>query len=305
MKKIIIKLSIIVIVLIILDYSLGLFLDKALKHAPDGRYYKANYSLNKCNEDVIIFGSSRAESNYAPFVFEDSLKLSCWNTGRGGQMLPFWYAMEKGILSRYTPKIAIVNIEHDFLSEDLKKGYERAGFLRPFYYENSEIRPIINNISKYEEFLLNSRIYAFNSSFYYLFRPYLVKGLDGKINDKGWKTNQSAKLDVQETITSNTNTNLNEQSVQLFEKFIEDLKTKGCKIYVVISPNYGSLIKSTSTIEYVKKMKNLTLINFSNDSLFADNPNYYKDAYHLNTQGAIAYSQEVSHVILKHEQAIQ
>ena len=35
----------------------------------DGRYYKTQYSLDHANEDIIIIGSSRGETNYNPSVF--------------------------------------------------------------------------------------------------------------------------------------------------------------------------------------------------------------------------------------------
>lgn len=302
MKIILKKFILIITILYALDFCLGLILMKVLEYSPDGRYYKANYSLNKCNEDIIIFGSSRAETNYAPFVFEDSLKLTCWNTGRGGQTLPFWYAMEEGVLLRYTPKIAIVNIERDFLSTSLKEGYERSGILRPFYYRNKEIRPIINEISKFEQFYLLSKIYAFNSSFYYLFRPYLIKGLDGKIEDKGWKTRDGIVTENRNNLEIyNTSLKLNNQAVQLFQNFITNLTNRGCKVFVAISPNYGCIVESTSTIEFVKTMKNITLLNFSNNASFSSNNKYYKDENHLNIIGAIEYSKEICNAIIKHE----
>ena len=48
-------------------------------------------------------------------------------------------------------------------------------------------------------------------------------------------------------------------------------------------------------------MKNVTIINFSNNTSFSSNNKYFKDTQHLNITGAIAYSKELSQVILKHE----
>jgi hypothetical protein len=305
MEKLIKKLFILLLLIIAIDFSLGIILETILVSSPDGRYYKAYHSLLECKDDVIIFGSSRAETNYAPLVFEDSLKQSCWNTGRGGQGLPFWYAMEEGILQRYTPRIAIVNVERDFLSANLDGSYERAGFLRPFYYIQPAIKPIINKISKFEQFLMLSKIYAYNSSFYYLLRPYLIKGIDGKREDKGWKTRQGVILDKKHDLKIvETDNTLNDSTVYLFEKFIENLTNKGCKVYVVISPNYGVLVESTSTIEYLNSKNNIYLINQSNNTFFSSNPNFYKDPNHMNVNGAIEFSKKIVNEI-KHERTIE
>lgn len=296
MKRLIERILIILIILIIIDFSFGFIFKKILVSSPDGRYYKAYYSLLECKEDIIIFGSSRAETNYAPFVFEDSLKLSCWNTGRGGQTLPFWDAMKKGVLSRYTPKIAIINVEYDFLSLNLNENsFEHAGFLRPFYNLQPEIKPIINKISKFERIKMYSKIYAYNSSFYYLFRPYLIKGIDGKKEDKGWKTKEGEvyKSELGAEIIE-TNKKFNNETVTLFEKFIEDLTSKGCEVYVILSPNYNIIIKSTSTLKYLKAKKNIHLINYSDDVFFSSNPSFFKDQNHLNIKGALEFSKRVS-----------
>lgn len=294
-----------IIILIIVDFVFGFALNKILVNSPDGRYFKAEYSLKKCNEDIVIFGSSRAETNYAPKIFENVLNLTCWNTGRGGQSLPFWYAMEQGILSRYTPKIAIVNVEREFLSTDLKVSYERSGFLRPFYYDTPEIRPVINKISKFEKLLLMSKTYAYNSSYYYLLRPYLIKGIDGEIEDKGWKTKKGTiPVGKDSLIKINTSSEINHGTLKLFNSFISDLTSRGSKVFVVLSPNYGSMVESTSTINYLKKMKNIRVIDVSNDKTFFNNNEYFKDANHLNIDGAIEFSIKVSHEIMRYQNSI-
>ena len=298
MKRIFLNLFVMAVMLVVADYSIGLLLRKVLESSPDGRYFKADYSLNKCNEDIIILGSSRAETNYAPFVFKESLKMSCWNTGRGGQTLPFWCAMEKGILARYTPKIVVVNVESEFLSENLKEGFERAGFLRPFYYENSEIRPIVNRISSFEKFYLFSNIYAYNSSFYYLLRPYVLEDLDGRKEDNGWKARENMihtekiELDI-----LNSSRSINQETRELFEEFISDLKKSGSKVFVVISPDYGKLAVSTSTIEFITKMNGITVLNFANNPGFSGNAKYFSDENHLNVEGAVKYSELVCNAI--------
>lgn len=298
MKKLFIKIVILLLVLIAIDIVFGIIFRRIIEISPDGRYYKANYSLSQCNEEIIIFGSSRAETNYTPFIFEDSLKLSTWNTGRGGQSLPFWYAMELGILDDNIPKIAVVNIERDFLSSDMSNSYQRAGFLRPYYFKHNEIHPVIDKISKSEKYLMFSNLYAFNSSFYYLLRPFLLKGLDGKKELKGWKTRDGviSKPRRDYNIYASKQS-LNEETVKLFNLFIENLTTEYCDVYVVISPNYKQLIEYSPTIEYVSNMKNVTLLDYSNNKIFVDNHLYYKDPSHLNIKGAVEFSKYISHEI--------
>lgn len=301
MKKLLKRLLILLLLLAITDVIVGMILQQVLVHSPDGRYYKTRITLDEATDDIVIFGSSRAEENYAPFVLEDSLSYSVWNAGRGGQSLPFWYALSQGMLSRYSPRMVIINADSYLLSLDLKESFERTGFLRPFYYTNPEIRPLINSISRFERLFMLSRIYAYNSSFYYLFRPYLIRGIDGEPGHKGWKPREGAMENRDSNpLVVNSSDPLNPQTVKLWENFINGFISRGTRVFVVVSPDFNYAYESTSTIEYLQGMKNISFINLGNDLYFSRNYDFYSDPTHLNMQGAIEFSRQLSrHIIQK------
>ncbi len=290
MKKLFTKILIILAIFFVIDLALGFVLDIAIKKSDNGRYYKARYSLEESNEEVIILGSSRAETNYAPFVVEEELGKSCWTTGRGGQILPFWHAMSKGIINRYTPEIIIVNVEPYFLEKKLS--FVKAGFLRPFYRSHKEIRDILDRISPFEKLLLQSRTYAYNSSFYYLFRSFVLKDLDGRRVDNGWKPRiGNYPLEFKETRVMDYTRDLNEETVAYFERFIEEMS--GSQVFVVISPDFEFNIVSTPTIEYLKKQDSFTFINLGENNELSKMNNRYKDPAHLNKEGAIVFTKQL------------
>lgn len=293
MKTLFVKLGILVVSLLLLDLLFGQVFQRILDRSPDGRYYKANYTLTRSNEEIAILGSSRAETNYASFIFEEELGMTCWNAGRGGQGLPFWHALNLGITSRYSPELVILNVESDFLeyfSGD--ESFERAGFLRPFYKNHLSIRSVIDQISMSERFLILSNFYAFNSSFYYLFRPFFFKGIDGQLADKGWKPleGQLAAEHIEEDVKNDPDLPLDSRYVKMFEDFVTTLSNKGSKVVICVSPDYKKKTLTTSTLEHIKKMENVTLFNFSLLEEFSDDPTLFKDGDHLNRKGAIAYS---------------
>jgi len=285
------KLILLFIAFVIIDYIIGLGLNIILNNSPDGRYFKALYSLEKSNEDIVIFGASCAETNIVPYVFEDSLKMTCWNSGRGGQLLPFFICIEQGMLNRYVPKIAVIDMGVEDLETDLSEFYEKAGFLSPFYRKHKEIRPILNKISFFERYFMYSMLYAYNSSYYYLLRPYLFRGLDGKRGDKGWKprTGQMPKI-IPNPVIVNTSKKLNNETVSAFNEFVTGLSAKGCKVFVVIHPVFNEITTNTSTIENIKKMKNVDLLDFDDNKLIAENSLFFRDPGHLNIQGAIKFT---------------
>jgi len=285
------------IVIVISDLLGGIFLTKLLSNSPDGRYFKTIYTLDQSNEDIVIFGSSRAEANYVPAVFEEVLGKKTWNAGRGGQGLPFWYGLFLGMKDRHIPEIAIINVENNFLrKEDNTETFERAGFLRPFYKTHPSLQMIINKISFFESYVMKSDFYAFNSSYYYLLRPFFFKGVDGKIEDKGWKPLIGKMMvdKVEPRIINENGEELNQEMEQMFLGFVGELTNKGSMVFVCISPDFGRKVTKTPTLTYLQTIKEINLVDFSASEDFITNPGFYKDRDHLNFEGGRKYSEAVA-----------
>ena len=92
------------------------FIGKTLKHfynrQSSGWEYSTRYSAEETKADVLIFGASRAQQQYNPLFFQDTLHLSCYNVGRDGTPFFYHYAMLQAVLKRYTPKIIILDCEY-------------------------------------------------------------------------------------------------------------------------------------------------------------------------------------------------
>ncbi|WP_143962624.1 SGNH/GDSL hydrolase family protein [Litoribacter populi] len=299
MKKLLIKIVIVCVAFVALDQVVGSLLLNLLEKSPDGRYYKTRYSLEEADEEIIILGSSRAEGNYSPVVLEENLGVDVWNAGRGGQGLPFWAAMNSGILARHKPELVIINVENDFLKvQPNDQSYERAaGILRPFYGRHKAVQNFVDLVSDKEGLLLESNLYAFNSSFYYMLRPYLFKGIDGKLEDKGWKPQEGTLVgkDIPErVINEDDEDSLDPEAIRIFEELVTQLRDKGSKVVLTVSPDYNKKVVTTPTLEYLEDMEGVHLLDFSNDEFFTQNPEFYTDPIHLNKQGAMAYSKRLA-----------
>src|SRR5690554_2880192 len=293
MKTLLTKIGVVIATFLLLDMAFGMLLNKTLEMSPDGRYYKATYTLAHSKDDIVILGSSRAETNYVPYIFEDAFGLSCWNAGRGGQGLAFWHALNLGMLERHSPKMVILNIEYDFLGLDPgNASFERAGFLRPFYKNYPAIRPIIDKISVSEKFLVKSNLYAFNSSYYYLLRPFIFKGVDGLPEEKGWKPlrGKMVKSNKEKKVLDESAGPLDPRYVKMINEFVDVLVAKGTKVIFCLGPDYMEKVINTPTLEYVRNMENVRLINLSLDKNLTENPRLYRDDRHLNEEGAIMFS---------------
>lgn len=288
MKKLFSRIFFIALLLVSIDLVFGQLFGFIRDHSPDGRYYKAKYTLDEAQEDIIIIGSSRGERDYVPYLLEEAFNLSCWNASRGGQGLPYFRAVEEGIVKRYHPKLVIVNLEADILEHP--PFYQEMGFLRAFYKNHSDIQGVVNKISQNEKWKLKSNLYAFNSSFYYLLRPYLFHDLDGKNSDKGWKPSYGIWEDPGFPFeVVNDRKPLNKESVSEFETMVAHFNDQDIQLVFSIAPNYGEKTIMTSSLHYIQevaKNNDIPIFNFSADTTFITKAEDFIDIEHLNVDGA-------------------
>lgn len=296
MKRLFFNIFLILVFLVAIDQVSGYVLDLIRDNSPDGRYYKIKYSLDSCREDMVIIGSSRGEIDFIPKILEDSLGFTCWNASRGGQGTPYFRSIQEGILKRYVPKIVILNVDDNDL--ELAPDYERAGVLKPFYSSNPEIRPILNRTSRFESILLRSRLYEYNSSFYYLIRPYFFPGLDGRKQDKGWKPREGkmhAELEDKIRVVKGTG-KIEPESKMMFDSFIKRFTEKGSLVIMVVPPNYDVLEDSSTVLQYLRGISlqhEIPLVIYSNNMNFITRPDFYVDPDHLNVVGAETFTKNL------------
>lgn len=161
LRRIIANISFLLLVLIILDYTIGRTLRFFYFKETSGLHYRTTFSMDSTRADILIFGASRANHHYVPEVFEDSLKMSFYNTGRDGNGIFYQVAVLKSVLLRYTPRIIIFDYAGSFMKEE--KDYNRLSSILPYYKSHGEIREIVELKSPFEKIKLLSEVYPFNS----------------------------------------------------------------------------------------------------------------------------------------------
>jgi hypothetical protein len=275
-----------------LDYSIGNILSFFYFKQDSGMQYRTTYSLEKITADIIILGSSRANHNYRPDIFEKRLNLSVYNAGRDGNYIFYHYAILTGVLKRYTPKIIILDFDPGEFSKT-QLSYDRISSLLPYYERHPEIRAIIELKSPYERIKLLSSIYPYNSSIF------SIAIGNTELNKKRWldikgylpltKTwNGSIQID-----SSSIDHALDSTKVKVYESFIQDCLISKVKLYIVCSPCF---IKSNQT-DYsvtlgrdIAKRNYVKFFDFSKDSVLINNPKLFADILHLNDEGAKVFS---------------
>lgn len=288
------KLLFFLMVVFTLDFIIGSTLRYYYFKQEVGRLYRATYSIDKTNDQVLIFGSSRAYHHYIPSMIEEKLHLSCYNMGCPGQYIIYNYAILKAVLKRHTPEIIILDIMPGELIKE-KNSYDRLSFLLPYYKDHPEIRSIIHLRGPFEKYKLYSAIYPFNSSFLMIAGGNLNYFKKKKEDEKGFVAltntwHYPIKID------QSKNYELDTVKVNMLESFISLCKESNVKLFIGCSPSYVKYEKTEYTIQVIKelsKIKQVIFFDYSNDSLYVNDNSLFDDPGHLNKKGATKFTESI------------
>jgi hypothetical protein len=277
------------VILFALDFLLGSVLHK-LYFLNDNKY---SYGILKTEAEVIIVGSSRAEHHYIPSVLTDSLGLTCFNMGSGGQNIYYDYGIINAILARYRPKIIIVDLMYiDYEVTTSRHNTDNLSIFLP-YRNLKEIREVVNLRGATERIKLLSRVYPFNSQasniVYSILKggdnPHLIMDgyipLEGEIHLPVKKANQGIVSMADYT------------KVDYLKRIIDHCRSRDVRLILVKSPTYtgvdGNELASEYICNYASK-SGADFWNYGQDTLFLFKKALFKDEMHLNHKGAELFS---------------
>lgn len=292
LKKICINLIIVLCLVAGLDFFIGRLMRYFYFQESSGLHYRTTYALDSTNADVLIFGSSRANHHYVPEVFEDSLKLSFYNTGRDGNGLFYQLAVLKSVLNRYTPKIIIYDYTGAFKKDD---SYDKISSLLPYYRTHANMRDIIELKSPYEKIKLISEIYPFNSQILTIAIGNLELNKSRKADNKGYIALHSSWENKIKDVPISINYNIDTVKLNSFRHFLYLAKKSGADVYVIYSPIFEKFSQSQE-IEICSALcinEKVAFWDFSQDTTFLNYPSLFNDPNHLNHKGAVMFSKRI------------
>jgi lysophospholipase L1-like esterase len=298
-KKLIVNILIVLAVVFVLDFGIGRLLRYFYFKETSGLHYRSTYSMDSTMAEVLVFGASRANHHYVPQVFEDSLHMTFYNTGRDGNGIFYEYALLKSILKRYTPKVIILENPGQFFK--IQNEFDKITSLLPYYRTNKEIRQNILDESPYENIKLVSEIYPFNSQVLTI----LIGNLEinkKRVHDiKGYVPLDN---EWQLELDSTENGYIYEKDankINAFRKFISTARDLGIRVFIVSSPVFQKF-NINRGIEVGKEIcteEKIPFFDFSRDSFFLTNRSFFQDIIHLNNKGATEFSKIVANKILQ------
>ena len=291
MKKYIIKIAVFFLIVTILDVIAGKTFSYLVDNTKGGDNGRNNYICNEVNEDILIFGSSRALHHYNPILLSDSLGLSCYNCGQDANGSILNYGRYQLICQRYHPQILIYDVFPDF---DLLAGddnHQYLGWLRA-YYERKGIPEVFESVDATEKYKMMSNMYRYNSKFIQIisdyihpfqsdgifgFRPYDVEMDTMKISKKPIKKKDYI---------------FDALKISYIEKMIDE--SESTKFIFAVSPHWSGMdTLQFQPIKDICQKRDIPFIDFSNNPKYVHHNEFFKEGSHLNARGADEFSRDL------------
>jgi hypothetical protein len=290
------KLFIFFATVVVLDKSIGAILKHFYFKQASGLDYKTRYALDSTNQQVLIFGSSRAEYIFNPLIIEKELNTTCYNVGRNGHPIFYHYALLQSTLKRYTPNTIILNVDAGMLTV-FQDSYDRMSTLLPYYNSHPQIRSTLDLKGPFEKIKTLSSIYPYNSMLLST-----ITGLTKAPSPKntfvhGFKALTEVYTDSIRTLHVEKDNLLDTVKVNIYSKFIDDCKAAGCKLYIVCTPYIVHMPITDASLAMAKQIavqKNIPYWDYSTDTFFTTQPTLFADFKHLNAKGVDLFTKMIT-----------
>ena len=298
MKRFIVKTIALLIVILVVDAGLGVIFQHMVKTAKGGETGRMEYICHKTNEDLLIFGSSRAAHHYDPRILEDSLHMTCYNCGKDGNGIILLYGWYKILKKHYQPRVILYDIEPSY---DLLEG-DNSRFLSGlrYYYDESPIDSIFWKVEENEQYKMMLSSYRFNSQFLQL----AMDNIEPLQKDfKGYRP-LYGEMSYEATTRQNICGKYRYDSLKLYylERFIVDCKESGTQLIFATSPQYKNTSSAVLTpIKNLCRRYDVPFIDHYTDDAFNQNKKYFRDSAHLNEKGATNYTLTIAKEIKRLE----
>ena len=301
MKRSIKYLLIFVLLFFVLDFITGLVMERIFPEITFGTYGKVNKSLC-AEEEILIFGSSRAQHHYDPDIIINETGMSCYNTGLGGYGLFYNYTLLNEIIVNHKPKIVILDLSPNVIVD--QGSFSKLNFFLPYYFDYLSFNEIIQLDPDFSKFKTIFKTYVYNSTFYYCIRTAFTddkqgNGYRGLLPQLDTNTYKPMQLSSHEIFGNIKNIYLN--------KLINIAIQHNIRLICIVSPTFEKFDVHNRIIGEMERMikeKGVEFYDYSDFDKLYKKPEYFKDQLHMNVHGVEIFNREVSNLRIL-EQPIQ
>ena len=295
MRRFIVKILILFISLFIIDQVAGQIFKNWLCNVTTGYLGKDNYICDHCTEDILIFGSSRAEYHYNAKLIEDSLGITAYNCGASGYGIIQSYGRLCLLAERYHPKLIIMEITPEFDLVDYEDISKDLGGLKGHYDRNC-IKDIFERVDPTEKFKMLSYFYRYNSNFVHnplrLFKA--IPFTKNALGNQGFRTmhKEFDKMKVGEKKEKEV-FKLDEVKLFYLKKIVETARGFS-QIVFVISPYWqGRNSEIFNSAKHLADSLSIPFLDYSNNPKYFHKDKFFADGVHLNARGADEFTKDL------------
>lgn len=292
MKKFILKVACFFAIVVAIDIIAGVAFPYLVANAKGGDNGRNNYICLKTNEDILIFGSSRAIHHYHPTIISDSTGMTCYNCGQDGNGVILNYGRLLMIENRYKPKMIIYDIQNTF---DLTAGEDNHKYLAwlKAYYDHDGVEDVFVSVDSVERYKMMSNLYRYNSKCVQILSDYIHPMQSLGINGYRPLTRKMDNMKVKKNANKDkVSPEWDNLKIDYIKRFID--LTKGSKLVFVFSPIwYGMDESQYSIIKAICKEKNIPFYDYANNPKYVHNNKYFKDGFHMNNIGAEEFTKDL------------
>ncbi|MCR4965140.1 MAG: hypothetical protein K6A41_05745 [Bacteroidales bacterium] len=288
MGKYLRKILLFFLLVVVIDCLFGLAFQYMNDHSKGGGVRSRHYVCKESKEDVLIFGSSRAKHHYVPDLIEDSLQMTCYNTGEDGNGILLCYGFMKMITDRHTPKLVIYDVTGFDMYEDDNMKY--LDLMKPYYYEKG-IDSIFWSVEPKTRVMMLSNLYRYNTTCLRVFGNYLHPMTN---YPKGYLA-LNGIMDQEPIIYNEEPGNVDTLKIRYFERLISLAKSKGINLVCCCSPSYKASINQDycQPIRQLCLQYNVPFLYYGDDSDISLEKSFFQDRTHLNDKGARLFTNKL------------
>lgn len=235
--------------------------------------------------DAYIFGSSRASRHYDPMLISQRLGLSCFNAGCDRKNATYQYGLLQLLLKSHVPKLIIYEIGD--LSESLNGG---TIDLYPYYYQNSFIRQLLNQRDYWAKSKFLFPLYSYNLKVFTVAKGFILSTppFETGFRPKEGRMHPGEVRRIKKTANIvSPEEPIDYKALENFKNFVRICNENKIELIFCHSPSYApSQAPGLEKIKAIAATIDAPIYLYGEHESFMYQPELFKDAIHLNREGA-------------------
>lgn len=280
-------LAVLVLAFMVMNVALGLLLKNEMSHIKYGIVGDVNKTMES-KAEVLILGSSRAKHHYQTEVLADYFQTSAYNMGVNGQGIEFANAMLKTYLDQHDLERLILDISPNVFIPAVNES--KLMSLLPLIDIYPHFKGMFPESDPAVEIADYVNLAKYNSTIYNIVRD-RVPGSKKIINGYEALNGFISQTCDSTSFPINAGDSINSRKWEFLQELVSLCDEKGVKLNIVISPIYCRTPDVELLTSAIDKLEgDFQFYNYASSTPLSGNPNLFKDFYHLNGEGAQAYT---------------